>query len=166
VVGVDRSIVVVTVASHALGWCAGELFVLVAITAVGNLMFPVESKHPIVVEGSRSPARCRLAMTTLAIGSKSGSLVIRVSRPIVVLSVTGHALGRCTGELAVAVAITAVRYLMFSPQRETLIVIEGCTGPAGGRRAMAALTVGWKPSLLMIGVASPLVVGLVAAHTI
>jgi hypothetical protein len=166
VIGIGGSIEVFSMTCHAPGWRAGELSVPMAFPAIDRLMLPVERKHSIMVEGSRSPASRRLAMTILAIGSEASPLVIGIGGSIEVVTMTGYALGRSTGKLAVAVAFRAVCYLVFPEERKAFVVVEDRAGPGARRPTVALRTIRGKSSLLVIGICSSLVIVPVAAHAI
>ena len=163
---ISGAIIVLAVTGHTGAGSAGELAVDVALGATGGSVLTLERKDAIVIEIRGCPTVCRVSVTGLAIRGKSGLLVIGIGRRIVVGPVASDAVGRCAGKLSVLVALGAIRGLMSSSERKTLVVVEIRAGPTRGRRTVTARAIGGKAGLLMIGTRRPLVVREVATHAV
>ena len=119
-----------------------------------------------MIEVSGGPATRRFSVTRLAIGGKTGVLVVRAGRSVVIIPVAAHTVRWRPGKPIVSMAIGAICPLVLSPKGEAPIVIEDSARPARRGCAVAARAIGWKSRLLVIGVRRPLIVGPVAAHAI
>ena len=164
VIGTPRAAIVVGMTTIAIGW-------QVVSRAVANLtievpMGPFQTKHAIVIERRALPPVGRSAMARLTIGPESPLLMVWVPRAIVVVTMTGDAVGWRAGVPVVGMALSAIRRPVLSLKPKGSVVVERGTLPTVRRGTVTRLAVGTKTGLLMIGIGSSIVVVPVASDAV
>jgi hypothetical protein len=165
VIGIRGPVVILDVATVAIGGRAGKFAVDVAQIARDADVRAGEWERSLrVVKDRASPRRRRMAER--AIRGESSLNVIGVRGALIVLRMATVAIGWRAGKLAVDVALRAGHADMRSRQRELreFVVIEHGASP--GRSVVAGGAVPGEASLNVIGIRGPVVILDVAAITI
>ncbi len=156
VIGVGGPLVILGVATVAIGGSACEFAVDVALRANDAYVRAGEWKRRFrMIEIGSGPTGGVVAGG--AIGWKSGRDVIRIRGSLKILGVATIAIGRSAGEFVVDVAERAGHAHVRAGQwKWRLGMIEYCACPTGG--VVAGGAVGREPSLNVIGIGCPLVI--------
>ena len=155
-VGIGCTVVVVRVTGVAVGRHAGILSAAVAgLASQGRVGARKRKTGFAVVNVFTVPVGCRMALS--AVMRVPGCSMVWIGRAVVVVRVTGIAVGRQPGVLSAAVAGLASQGRVGSGKRKTgFIVVKVCTAPSGC--CMALSTVMRKSGRGMVGIGCAVVV--------
>ena len=164
VVGALGATVVIRVTTVAI---RGQVVSLaVACLTTEAPMGALQREDAIVIERRALPSVGRNAVAGLTIGPESRLLMVWIPGAIVVVTMTRDAIGGCTRELVVGVALCAVGRTVLPQKWKDPIVVERGALPLVRRGAVTRLTIDSETGLLMIGVGGAIVVVPVASDAV